>query len=342
MGGSEYRSVSTEEGGVEKRRPQGSACPQWACLLGLALTGAVALGHDLLRPEASLLLQQRTVHSAYAAGNGTMGTGRRRRRKFAMASALGRMGTSSSFLLRSHRQKRRHQAKAASKSVLLVGSHFELGNELLKRVFGELCKKNRLGLRCEPKWGSQHDLKSLAEYKGKKRLVWLDQDAAMLRETIHGVEKYAFNVQLLHLLWDPREACAAQWPHTLSRNHTLLELCHGLQLDQLPALYRYIKRERAKGRAVLQKRLEQLASRKTGKEHWAQVFKWLGLVERNGDLSSLAVAQAQAMRLRHHVYNFGSPGWVHAELMRNSSLHSHLKKIRRELEYKNKAKVPTS
>ena len=76
---------------------------------------------------------------------------------------------------------------------------------LLKGVFEDLCKKNRLGLRCEATWGGTHDLKSLAAYKGKKRLVWLDQDASTLLSTYRSVGKYASNLQLLHLLWDPRE-----------------------------------------------------------------------------------------------------------------------------------------
>ena len=261
MACAEYRKVATAEGeeaeptfaAVAERQPAGRACLQWACLLVLVLTGAVALGHDLLRPDASLLLQLRAPTASAVGGNMTRGGGRRRRRKFAMASALGRMGTSSSFLLRSHRQRRKHLAKAASRSVLLVGSHFELGNELLKGVFEDLCKKPRLALRCEAEWGGTHDLKSLAEYKGKRRLVWLDQDASTLLSTYRSVGKYASNLQLLHLLWDPREACAAQWPHTLQSNHSLLELCHGLKLEQLPPLYRRVKRDRAKG-AVLQLR----------------------------------------------------------------------------------------
>lgn len=80
------------------------------------------------------------------------------------------------------------------------------------------------------------------------------QDASTLRETLRGVEKYALDVQLLHLLWDPREACAAQWPHTVHANHTLSDLCHALRMEELPPLYRLIKRERSKGRPVMQKR----------------------------------------------------------------------------------------
>ena len=73
--------------------------------------------------------------------------------------------------------------------------------------------------------------------------------------TIRGVGKYASNLQVLHLLWDPREACAAQWPHTLQFNHSLLQLCQeGLQLEQLPPLYRRIKRDRAKAASELNDR----------------------------------------------------------------------------------------
>ena len=42
-------------------------------------------------------------------------------------------------------------------------------------VFSDLCKRSRLGLRCETKWGGVHDLKALASYKGRKRLVWLER-----------------------------------------------------------------------------------------------------------------------------------------------------------------------
>ena len=56
------------------------------------------------------------------------------------------------------------------------------------------------------------------------------------------------------------------------------------------------------------RRLEQLTSRRTGKEHWANVFRAFGLAERNGDLTALALARAQALKLRHRVRNGGSPG----------------------------------
>ena len=45
----------------------------------------------------------------------------------------------SSFVLRTPRRSIKKQAaKAATRSVLLIGSHFGVGNDLLKRVFGEL------------------------------------------------------------------------------------------------------------------------------------------------------------------------------------------------------------
>ena len=71
--------------------------------------------------------------------------------------------------------------------------------------------------------------------------------------------------------------CVAQWPFTLSSNISLAELCHGLEMETLPPLYRRAKRDKAR---VLQLRLEDLVSKKNGPSLWRQLFKFLNLQER--------------------------------------------------------------
>jgi len=169
---------------------------------------------------------------------------RRRGKRWQYALTMGRMGTSSSFVLRTPRRSIKKQAaKAAMRTVVLIGSHFGAGNDLLKHVFGELvreppaqtraprgltrrvcpalpltelplrltysfaqCQRSRLALRCESTWGGQHDLKSLASFKGRnKRLVWLESDAESLLRTLRNLRAHALDYRLVHVLWDPMQ-----------------------------------------------------------------------------------------------------------------------------------------
>ena len=83
------------------------------------------------------------VRPAPEGGAGPRGSGKRRGRgkRWQYALTMGRTGTSSSFVLRTPRRSIKKQAaKAATRSVVLIGSHYGAGNELLKRVFGELVR----------------------------------------------------------------------------------------------------------------------------------------------------------------------------------------------------------
>jgi hypothetical protein len=65
--------------------------------------------------------------------------------------------------------------------------------------------------------------------------VWMERDAASLLQTLRGVSKFAYDLRFVHLLWDPREACVAQWPLTLgSGNVSLPSLCGALRQEELP------------------------------------------------------------------------------------------------------------
>ena len=188
-----YRAVGPAEGVAPSRRT-GAACGlvQCASLSLLILSGLAML---VTRPPAWPSLPGYNPHS----NNATL-RGKRYGKRRAFMS-LGRMGTSSSFVnnfvLRSRRPKKfkAQKAKAATKSVILVGSHFELGNALLEAVFRDLCGRPRLGLRCDrdgatPRQCSQgtlgllpsphphsaitrtrtltrHDLKGLSGYKAR-------------------------------------------------------------------------------------------------------------------------------------------------------------------------------
>ena len=160
-----YRALGSAEGVVAPSRRTGVACGlvQCASLSLLILSGVAML---VTRPQAWPALPGYSPHSTNATHRGKR-YGKRR-----AFMSLGRMGTSSSFVnnfvLRSRRPKKfkAQKAKAATKSVVLVGSHFELGNALLEAVFRDLCGRPRLGLRCDRDGAThKHDLKGLSGYK---------------------------------------------------------------------------------------------------------------------------------------------------------------------------------
>jgi hypothetical protein len=63
----------------------------------------------------------------------------------------------------------------------------------------------------------------------------MERDAASLLQTLRGVSKFAYDLRFVHLLWDPREACVAQWPLTLgSGNVSLPSLCGALRQEARP------------------------------------------------------------------------------------------------------------
>ena len=161
---------------------------------------------------------------------------------------------------------------------------------------GAQCQRPRLSLRCESVWGGPHDLKSLASVKGKKkRIVWLEPDATRLLRTLRGVRSHASDFRLVHLVWDPLQACLAQWPHlqplgarpgivaaaennmSLSmRSLSLSTACDTLRLDAIPPLYKRAKRAGRYKTRALQVRLEDLVGRNRGPPAWRQLFKFLG------------------------------------------------------------------
>ena len=294
-----YRLVGSADGETPPA-PRASRL-QWVLLFALTMTAGAVLAYKV---GYRVVMQPSPAGGAVASpavvSNSTTFSGRpRRSKRWKVPMSMGRMGTSSSFVLRSRRRAiKNHAAKAATRSVVLIGSHFGLGNELLKRVFGELCQRPRLSLRCEPTWGGAHDLKSLAAVKGKRRrIVWLESDATQLLRTLRGVRAHASDFRFVHLLWDPLEACLAQWRHLppppdeatepprralqVASNSSFSAACDGLRLDALPALYkRATHAKRYRGRSV-QLRLEELVGRKSGPTTWRQLFKFLELPDKS-------------------------------------------------------------
>ena len=286
MANAGYARVATDEapnggGAAAKRSQRTISTPerhwtspaQWFFLGVLTLAAGIILASKI--SSASTSFAAPLPVSVNSSTGQRIIPGRQRQQRWARLS-MGRMGASSSFFLRSKRRKiRAHAAKAATRSVVLIGSHFEPGNALLKRVFGELCQRPKLALRCEPVWGGTHDLKSLAAHKAKhKKLVWLDSDASRLLETLRGVRSHASDYRLVHVLWDPLQACYAQWPKSVAAdggpNATLPDLCDKLRLSgKLLTLYRRAKR--AGNMRALQPRIEDLISRRNGPAAWRQV-----------------------------------------------------------------------
>ena len=220
------------------------------------------------------------------------------------------------------------------------------------------CQRSRLALRCEPVWGGAHDLKSLAAARlRKRRLVWLESDAGKLLRTFRGVKAHASDFRLVHVLWDPLQACGAQWPAASGGgggsgggsggggggsggggsggggNGSLPSLCDAMQMEtSLPTLYKRAKRHGAL--RVMQPRLEDLVSRRSGPAAWRQLFKFLGLTEsKSGDLMQIATDAMAELGLRGKVFNRDAPSWVQPAIVANSTLHTRLRRLRRDLEY---------
>ena len=114
---------------------------QWSCLFLLTAFASIVLAVRTARKVTAP-----TPPGGFVMINGTavaVPTGKRRGRgkRWQYALTMGRTGTSSSFVLRTPRRSIKKQAaKAATRSVVLIGSHYGAGNELLKRVFGELVR----------------------------------------------------------------------------------------------------------------------------------------------------------------------------------------------------------
>jgi hypothetical protein len=340
MADSQYRPVAQADTAVGDVAPtsRGSTL-QWLCLALLTFTAGALLARRL--PKVQLLMTPTILPASNAPDSGSTNassgsqSGVRRRRRWSYPMSMGRMGTSSSFVLRTKPRRIKQQAaKAATRSVVLIGSHFALGNDLLTRVFGELCQHSRLSLRCEATWGGPHDLKALAAFKGRKnrRIVWLERDAGRLQRTLRGVRTHASDFRLVHLVWDPLRACTAMWHTAVQTNSSLSTLCDQLSMERLPVLYKRAKRDKAR---MLQLRLEELVSRKpTAAAAWQQLASFLGLPEaRAAELSSIGSRAVTELGLRARVLNRGSPAWVQQDIVRNTTLHAKLRKLRRELEY---------
>ena len=108
--------------------------------------------------------------------------------------------------------------------------------------------------------------------------------------------------------------------------------------DQLATLYKRAKR--AGTLRVMQPRIEDLVSRRASTATWRALFKFLELPEKAGELTSVAQEAIADLELRQKVLNKNAPGWVHASIIANTTLHSRLRKLRRELEYAGKASWP--
>ena len=166
--GDGYRAVGQAEGVAPSRRTGATCGPVQCVSLTLLILSGIAM--LVSRPQAWPALPGYSLHNSNATHRGNAFHQRYGKRRAFMS--LGRMGTSSSFVnnfvLRSRRPKKfkAQKAKAATKSVVLVGSHFELGNALLETVFRDLCGRPRLGLRCDRDGAThRHDLKGLSGYK---------------------------------------------------------------------------------------------------------------------------------------------------------------------------------
>ena len=68
-----------------------------------------------------------------------------------------------------------------------------------------------------------------------------------------------------------------------------------------------------------------------------QVFKFLQLPEKNGDLTAVATEAIAELGLRAKVLNRNLPAWVPPSVAANSTLHASLRRLRGHLDYAGKA-----
>ena len=187
-------------------RPRASRL-QWCCLLLLTFAAGVLLSGDVKRNWGSIKNNYRPSDAAAAVGGGggnsTVGPKRRRTKRW-IGVSMGRTGTSPGWFQRVNKRS------VKKRVIILVGSQAPVGGRLAEAVFADLCAKPRLGLKCDGLNGP-HDAKALgaaAKGRGKKRLVWLERDAARLRATWRRIRaRGGLQVRVVHLLLDPMAAC---------------------------------------------------------------------------------------------------------------------------------------
>ena len=66
---------------------------------------------------------------------------------------------------------------------------------------------------------------------------------------------------------------------------------------------------------------------------WKQLFRFLELKEKEGDLSALAMAASAELGLRAKVTNAAAPAWVAGAIAGNASLSGWLKRLQVAQEY---------
>ena len=118
---------------------------QWCCLGMLTAFASVLLAIRVVKRAAPAMVPVVGANgTAMLIAAAPVAPTRRRGKRWQYALTMGRMGTSSSFVLRTPRRSIKKQAaKAAMRTVVLIGSHFGAGNDLLKHVFGELVRGTR-------------------------------------------------------------------------------------------------------------------------------------------------------------------------------------------------------
>jgi hypothetical protein len=331
----DYRSLAIDEGKHAKSQPavrranassQLIQLLQWVCVVCLILIGGVVLGAHHRGISPGVLAQ-----STLAPSQGKV----RKRKAHQTPSIMWAFGSSGHLgaqpTARSRRKAvKRQAAKAAKRSVLLIGSHFRQGSAVLEQLFDEWCAKPRLALRCENSWAGKHDLAALAAHNGpwRRRLVWLERDAPTMLRTLRGVSKFTQNVQFVQVVWDPLDACVGQWPLAQRSNRSVAAACAGLRLDTLVPLHQRTKRDPKRAMTIA---LRELASVGTAEAALRRLVDFLALPDAGLDLE--ASAAKIVARLSPEVRD-APPEWARAAVAQNSTLRSWLSGLRQALELK--------
>jgi hypothetical protein len=295
-----------------------SAC-SWACIGALLL-----LGGGMLRDRVLHHFGSASVYQALLGGDGNRTVSLR-------PVPLVPMSLAGSLMADRRRERRRRKAPARPQahSNIVVGSHSALGMQVLRRVFGALCARPRLALWCE-KRASDPD-RARKNRRSGLATVRFERGAGRLRAALRLPAGRGTPPVLVALLWDPLEACVAEWRRAES-NISLAARCADLDAEAIGPLLRAVEKRR--DRAMVLRMSDISGSEAIALAKWRGMLHLLGLHEKGVHLASIAASAARNDRegsLKSRVRNARAPVWAREAIRANATLSATLRRLRREL-----------
>lgn len=235
--------------------------------------------------------------------------------------------------LMANRRRDRRRSKASSRpqsrGIIVVGSHSALGMQVLRRVFGALCARPRLALWCEGRTADPDRARKLR--RAGIATVRFERGSGRLRAALRPPPGRATPARVVALLWDPFEACVAEWRRAES-NASLVARCADLDAEAIGPLLRAIEKKRE--RAMVLRMADIAGSESIALAKWRGMLHLLGLHEKGVHLASIAASAARNDRdgsLKSKVRNAHAPAWAREAIRANTTLSAALRRLRREL-----------